>query len=123
MNRKQQKQTSEIANYILNNITISETLHILAKKSQEIAEQIVKEDLKEEEYKNLILEINKEKKVGIADKLSFWVRSLFQKKEEPAPQTLIPQQKEEPTEKEPIKQPSLKSKFRKKEKNNSTTKK
>lgn len=55
MTRKQRIEASKIANYILNNMTMAEILDILAKKSADIANEIVLKKLPVQEYKKLLI--------------------------------------------------------------------
>tara|TARA_Y100000588_G_scaffold376067_1_gene453292 strand:- start:1193 stop:1552 length:360 start_codon:yes stop_codon:yes gene_type:complete len=56
------KKIEEIANYIINNITMAEVTHILIEKATETATEIVDNDLPAEEYRAIIFYKNKRKK-------------------------------------------------------------
>ena len=85
------KKIEEIANYIINNITMAEVTHILIERATETATEIVENDLPAEEYRAIIFYKKKRKKNNsklinnIKNSVnSFWstVKSKFTKKEE-----------------------------------------
>ena len=77
MKRKEKKKAEELANYILNNMTMAEIMSVLAKRSTEIAEKIVQENLSAEDYRTIIVseDASFEKKVEVRAE-GWWTRLL-----------------------------------------------
>ncbi len=82
MDKKAEKDASNLANFILNNMSVAEALHILAKKSQEVAEEMIKNNINHSEYKNNLLK-DKETKTPISlfNKISLWFNNVTNKKD------------------------------------------
>lgn len=95
MDKRAEKDISKLANFILNNITISEALHILAKKSQEVAEDMIKNNINHLEYKQALLK-DKEIKTpdSLLDKTFLWFKNLINKNKKE--EVVTKQKKEEP---------------------------
>jgi hypothetical protein len=91
MTRREAKEVKKLANYIFNNLTVSEMFHILAEKSSEVAKKIVIEKLETEEYKRILLQ-KKEKEAKLQKRKKLfqdtkeWIIGLFTPKPVPKPQ-------------------------------------
>ena len=82
MTVKEKKKAQELANFILNNITLAEIMSILARRSTEIANQIVREKLPAEKYRAIIVSEDSSfgKKVKMDTKSKDgWLTRLFKK--------------------------------------------
>ena len=77
MTRKEKNKAQELANFILNNITMAEIMSILAKRSTEIAEQIVQQKLPAEDYRTIIVsdDTSFKNKVKVSEE-SWWTKLL-----------------------------------------------
>jgi hypothetical protein len=87
MTGRQEKEIKKVANYIFNNLTVSEMFHILAEKSSEIATKVVIEKLETDEYKRILLQKKKKEATlkrnrETLGKIRGWFSGLFTKKAE-----------------------------------------
>ena len=87
MTRRQEKEIKKVANYIFNNLTVSEVFHILAEKSSEIATKVVIEKLETDEYKRILLQKKKKEATlkrnrETLRRVKDWFSGLFTKKTE-----------------------------------------
>ena len=74
MTRKQKKEVAKVANYIINNITMSEIIHLVAQKANETAEKIVRDNLNASEYKEVMLKKEKSKEKSFFTKIKDWIK-------------------------------------------------
>jgi hypothetical protein len=103
MTRKQRKEAAKVANYIINNITMSEIIHLVAQRANESAEKIVRENLNASEYKEIMLKKEKKEK-SFFTKVKDWIKGEPKVKSTPPPKTETETEKPKiPTKKAPRK--------------------